>query len=70
MSNCIFCKIIAGIAKSWKVYEDTRVYAFLDINPVNSYHLLTNPAAGIGFICAAAKGVIHDLDFTRPSFLS
>lgn len=43
MDNCIFCKVIQGEAKSWKVYEDEHTYAFLDINPVNEYHTLVIP---------------------------
>ncbi len=43
MSDCIFCKIVDGEAKSWKVYENDGVYAFLDINPVNEYHTLVIP---------------------------
>ena len=33
MSNCLFCKIIAGEIPSTKVYEDELVYAFRDIAP-------------------------------------
>ena len=33
MSNCLFCKIIAGDIPSTKVYEDETVYAFRDIAP-------------------------------------
>ena len=40
---CIFCKIARGEAKSWKIYEDESVYAFLDVNPVNEYHTLVIP---------------------------
>ena len=43
MADCIFCKIIWGEAKSWKVYEDEYTYAFLDINPTNEYHTLVIP---------------------------
>lgn len=43
MSTCIFCKIVKEEAKSWKVYEDENVFAFLDINPVNEYHTLVIP---------------------------
>jgi histidine triad (HIT) family protein len=43
MSDCIFCKIVQGVAKSWKVYEDENVYAFLDIHPVNEFHTLVIP---------------------------
>jgi histidine triad (HIT) family protein len=40
MQDCIFCKVIQGEAKSWKIYEDDFTYVFLDINPVNEYHIL------------------------------
>ena len=43
MGACIFCKIVSGEAKSWKIYEDESVYAFLDINPVSEYHTLVVP---------------------------
>lgn len=31
MDDCIFCKIIDGAIPSYKIYEDDKVYAFLDI---------------------------------------
>ena len=40
---CIFCKIVKGEAPSRKVYENEKVYAFLDINPVSRYHTLVIP---------------------------
>lgn len=43
MENCIFCKIIKGEIPSAKVYEDDKVLAFLDINPVNYGHTLIIP---------------------------
>lgn len=43
MSDCIFCKIIAGEIPSQKVYEDEQVFAFLDIQPVSRGHLLVVP---------------------------
>lgn len=45
MSMCSFCKIVRGEVKSWKVYEDDSVYAFLDINPISEYHTLVIPKA-------------------------
>src|SRR3990167_11328104 len=45
MPECIFCKIIRGDLPSYKVYEDDRVMAFLDIRPVNSGHTLVAPKA-------------------------
>jgi histidine triad (HIT) family protein len=43
--DCIFCRIIDGETKSWKIFENESVYAFLDINPVNEYHTLVVPKA-------------------------
>lgn len=41
--DCIFCKIINGKIPSAKVYENDKVFAFLDINPVNKGHTLVVP---------------------------
>ncbi|GJM36472.1 MAG: hydrolase [Saprospiraceae bacterium] len=41
--DCIFCKIVKGEAKSWKVWETEDVYAFLDIHPASRYHTLIIP---------------------------
>jgi histidine triad (HIT) family protein len=43
MEDCIFCKIVAGQIPSFKVYEDARVFAFEDINPVSEGHTLIIP---------------------------
>lgn len=43
MSDCIFCKIIAGEIPSKKVYEDEFVYAFYDIEPTAPVHVLIIP---------------------------
>ena len=40
MSDCIFCKIVAGEIPAYKVYEDRDILAFLDITPVNPGHTL------------------------------
>ena len=43
MSDCLFCKIIAGDIPSTKVYEDEIVFAFRDINPQAPTHVLVVP---------------------------
>lgn len=43
MSDCLFCKIIAGEIPSTKVYEDEWVYAFLDIDPQAPFHAVIVP---------------------------
>jgi histidine triad (HIT) family protein len=41
--DCIFCKIIKGEIPAEKIYEDKKVLAFLDINPVTPGHVLLIP---------------------------
>ena len=43
MSDCLFCKIIAGDIPSNKVYEDDLCYAFKDISPLAPTHFLVVP---------------------------
>ena len=39
----IFTKIVAGEIPSYKIHEDDRYYAFLDINPLAEGHTLVIP---------------------------
>lgn len=43
MTNCIFCKIINSEIPSAKVYEDEKVFAFLDMSQVTPGHTLVIP---------------------------
>ena len=43
MSDCIFCKIIKGEIPSFKVFENDKVFCFLDINPLTKGHILVIP---------------------------
>lgn len=43
MSDCIFCKIINKEISSTIVYEDEKIIAFKDINPVAPVHVLVIP---------------------------
>lgn len=43
MEDCIFCKIVSKEIPSHKIFEDERVYAFLDIHPINPGHILVMP---------------------------
>lgn len=42
---CIFCKIVNNEIPADKVYEDDKIVAFLDINPVTPGHTLVIPKA-------------------------
>ncbi len=41
--ECIFCKITAHEIESKIVYEDDKVMAFLDVNPISAGHTLVIP---------------------------
>jgi histidine triad (HIT) family protein len=43
MADTIFTKILAGQIPCHKVYEDEKVLAFLDINPLSTGHTLVVP---------------------------
>ena len=50
MTNCIFCKIIAGEIPSVKIYEDEHVFAFMDIMPLSKGHTLLIPKTHREFV--------------------
>ena len=41
--NCLFCKIVNGEEKSFKLYEDEKVIAILDTYPTVDGHTLIIP---------------------------
>ncbi len=43
MSDCLFCKIIAGDIPADIVYQDDKILVFRDINPKADVHLLMVP---------------------------
>jgi len=40
MSECVFCRIVAGQIPSTKVFEDEHALAFMDLGHVNPGHVL------------------------------
>ena len=79
MSDCLFCKIIAGDIPSKKVYEDDLCYAFYDIAPMAKLHFLVIPklhlasaaeinddnAAVIGHIYAVIAKLAKEMGFAE-----
>jgi histidine triad (HIT) family protein len=43
MSDCIFCKIVAGTIPCKKVFEDDDILAFHDISPIAPVHFMVVP---------------------------
>jgi len=72
MSDCLFCKIIAGEIPSTKVHEDDQVLAFRDINPVALTHILIIPKkhiASINELTSADEGLVGHM-FTSAQTLA
>jgi histidine triad (HIT) family protein len=64
MTDCLFCKIVAGDIPSQKAYEDDLVYAFHDIHPLRPTHLLVIPKrhiASLAGVSAADEPVLGRL---------
>lgn len=55
MDNCIFCKILKKEIPSYKIYEDERTYAFLDISDDITGHTLVIPKTHCTNIFDASK---------------
>ena len=61
MSDCLFCKIVAGVIPSTKVYEDETVFAFRDIAPQAPTHILVIPKShlsSINDVCPENSAVV------------
>lgn len=50
MTDCLFCKMVAGEIQPDVVYEDDTVLAFRDINPQAPVHVLVVPREHIATI--------------------
>lgn len=50
MEASIFTRIIKGELPSYKIYEDDRAFAFLDIHPIHEGQVLVVPKKQVDFI--------------------
>lgn len=69
--SSIFSKIIAGKIPSYKIYEDDKHYAFLDINPNAVGHTLCVPKKEVDKIFDLSEKDYNDLmEFSRKVALA
>jgi histidine triad (HIT) family protein len=64
MSDCLFCKIVAGQIPGSIVYQDDRVVAFKDINPQAPTHVLVVPRrhiASLNDLTAEDDGLVGEI---------
>jgi diadenosine tetraphosphate (Ap4A) HIT family hydrolase len=50
MSNCALCDLVARIIPVSVAYEDSTIFAFMDIKPVNYGHVLIVPKKHIVYL--------------------
>lgn len=76
MSDCLFCKMVAGEIAPDVVYEDEQLLAFRDINPQAPVHILIIPKDHVATLNAlddpelAGKLLLCAVDLARQAGLS
>ena len=80
MSDCLFCKIIAGDIPADKIYEDDDVLSFHDIGAQAPHHFLVIPkkhistlndvddAALVGKLTLTASQIAKDFGFAENGY--
>ncbi len=66
MSDCIFCKIVAGEIPSERVYEDDKVIVINDLNPGAPVHVLIIPKEHSENILTASPEVLTHVQKILP----
>src|SRR5688500_10293889 len=61
MQDSIFTKIIKGEIPCHKIYENDKVFAFLDIHPITPGHMLVVPKAQVEFVWDLSDEDYHSL---------
>ena len=61
MKDCIFCKIINGEIPSKKVYEDDKLYVFLDLNQDCPGHCLIVPKVHYINLCDIPTDLLNHI---------
>jgi histidine triad (HIT) family protein len=61
MEECIFCKIVAGEIPCRKAYEDERILAFEDIQPMAPVHTVIIPKRHIATLMDVDAEGMKDL---------
>jgi diadenosine tetraphosphate (Ap4A) HIT family hydrolase len=59
-SGCEFCRIAAGEADAYRVYEDEATVAFLDANPAVDAHVLVAPKRHVEDVLTVGVGEVSE----------
>jgi histidine triad (HIT) family protein len=81
-SDCVFCKIVAGVSDCQEIYQNDATLAFMHIHPANDGHCLVipkahfetvfnMPPAAFGAVASTAAKVARAVnDVLRPGGIS
>ncbi len=69
MSDCIFCKIIAGEIPSPRVYEDDKIIVINDLNPGAPVHALVIPKEHSENILTAKPEIVSYVHAKLPELV-
>ena len=67
--DCVFCRIVAGQEPGSTVFEDGRMLAFMDANPVRRGHVLVIPKSHRAQIWAMADAEFASVYRTLPTLV-
>lgn len=70
MEDCIFCKIVKGEIPSKKIFEDEKVFVFLDIKPMAKGHCLIIPKQHFENIFDAPEEILKEVIFATKKVVS
>ena len=59
--DCLFCKIVGGETKSDIIYQDDKVIAFWDVNPIAATHILIVPKKHVESVLSVGSSNGTDL---------
>jgi histidine triad (HIT) family protein len=68
--DCIFCKIVKGEIPSKKIFEDEKVFVFLDIKPMAKGHCLIIPKQHFENIFDAPEEILKEVIFATKKVVS
>jgi len=64
MEECRFCDIINGKINDYKIWENDKFLAFLDVNPANAGHCMLIPKKHIDYFFELEDELYHELFLT------
>ena len=64
MENCIFCKIAKKEIPCKKIFENKKIIAFMDVNPVTSGHILVIPKEHYENIFTTPDNILEEINTT------